>query len=388
MSSEVLSRSAPNSRASDPASLTRLFGGGEDLLPLWIAEPHLELTPELGRVLETRAATGWYGYETRPDGQLDAFWAWMANRLGWSGEGLDTILSPSIGTSIGVLLETLTAEGDGVILQPPVYTGFKPIITGLQRTVSRNPLVLTNEGYRMDLEGLEAKASDPSTRLLILCSPHNPVGRVWTSTELRAVAEICQRHGVTVLADEIHADITLPGHEFTPFAVSAHDTGVSWAAMHGPIKTFGVAGVCDSLIVTDDEQIAEAFRKRSAKLHLSRNNVFGGIAFETCYRTGGPWLDGFKQALASTYEKLERELPDGIGLARPEGTYLAWLDFRALGMDVPALAAWLPSEAGLALSPGHWFGREGAGFARMTVASRPEVIDEAIGRLRSAVDRM
>jgi cysteine-S-conjugate beta-lyase len=388
MSFEVLSRSAPNSRASDPASLTRLFGGGDDLLPLWIAEPHVELTPELAGVLEERAAAGWYGYETRPEGQIDSFWAWMADRHSWSGQGIDTLLSPSIGTSIGVILETLTAEGDGVILQPPVYTGFKPMVTGLKRTVSRNPLVLTDEGYRMDLEDLEAKASDPSTRVLILCSPHNPVGRVWTSTELRAVAEICQRHEVIVLADEIHADITLPGHDFTPFGVSAGGTGVRWAATHGPLKTFGVAGVCESLIVTDDEEIAGAFRTRSSQLHLSRNSVFGGLAFETCYRTGGPWLDGVIEALSSTYEKLERELPDGIALARAEGTYLAWLDFRALGLDVTELTTWLPSEARLALSPGHWFGREGAGFARMTVASRPEVIDEAIHRLGAAVGRM
>jgi cystathionine beta-lyase len=236
----------------------------------------------------------------------------------------------------------------------------------------------------MDLDDLEAKASDPATKMMILCNPHNPVGRVWSDVELSSVAHICAHNDVFVLADEIHADIVLPGHRFTPFAKAAADTGVRWAATHGPIKTFGLAGVCDSLIVTDDGGLADACEARSSQLHLSRNNVFGIAAFEAGYRTGGPWLDAFIDELADNYATLRNGLPEGIVLVEPEGTYLAWLDFRQLGMDVPALTKWLPAEARLALSPGHWFGREGAGFARMTVAAEPEVISNAIERLTAA----
>jgi cystathionine beta-lyase len=248
----------------------------------------------------------------------------------------------------------------------------------------RNPLTLTDDGYRIDFDRLATAAADPSTKALILCNPHNPVGRVWTGEELAEVAAVCARYDVLVIADEIHADLALPPHRFTPFGTAAAGSGVAWAATHGPIKTFGLAGVCDTLLVTDNEAIAESFRKRSGQLHLTRNNVFAVAAFHAAYRTGESWLDGLMELVDHNLGLLRSNLPDGITLHEPEGTYLAWLDFRPLGMDVPELVEWLTS-AGLALSPGHWFGRHGAGFARMTVAVPSEQIEDAIGRLARAV---
>jgi cystathionine beta-lyase len=355
------------------------------LLPLWIAEPYVDLAPEIVAVLEARAGTGWYGYETRPRAAMDAFWAWMTARHGWDGSALRTSVSPSVGTSIGVLIEQLTDPGDGVILQPPVFTDFKPLISSAGRAVARNPLLLTEAGYRMDLDGLADQAGDPSNRMLILCNPHNPVGRVWTRDELVGVARICAQNDVFVLADEIHADLALGPSRFTPFALVATGSGVSWAATHGPIKTFGLAGVCDTLLVTEDEDLTREYRSRSSQLHLTRNNVFGLAAFETAYRSGGSWLDGLLDLVAANVALLRDRLPDGIDLIVPEGTYLAWLDLRQLDMDVPELARWLASSARLALSPGHWFGREGAGFARMTIAAPTEDIEDAIDRLTAAV---
>jgi cystathionine beta-lyase len=290
-----------------------------------------------------------------------------------------------VGTSIGVLIEQLTEPGDGVILQPPVFTDFKPLISSADRVAVRNPLVLTEDGYRMDLDDLADKAADPKNRMLILCNPHNPVGRVWTSDELRRVASICVKHDVFVIADEIHADLTLSPFRFQPFAPVATESGVSWASTHGPIKTFGLAGVCDTLLVTDDEHVTGLYRSRSSQLHLTRNNVFGLAAFEAAYRTGGPWLDGLMELVASNIALLQDRLPSGVELIAPEGTYLAWLDFRQLNMDVPELAEWLAGSAHLALSPGHWFGRDGAGFARMTIASPTVVVEDAIDRLTRAV---
>jgi cystathionine beta-lyase len=372
--------------AGDEARLTRLFGTDDGLLPLWIAEPYLDLAPGVVAALQTRARSAWYGYEARPPAIKDAFWEWMTARHGWDGLGLETIVSPSVGTSIGVLIEELTGPGDGVILQTPVFTDFKPLVARAHRTLVRNPLTLTDAGYRLDLDGLAAAAAEPSTRALILCNPHNPVGRVWTGEELSGVAEICARHDVLVIADEIHADLALPPNRFTPFARAAAGSGVAWAATHGPIKTFGLAGVCDTLVVTDNEAIAESFLKRSSQLHLTRNNVFAVTAFQAAYRTGAAWLDGLLELVDHNFGLLRTRLPDGIELIEPEGTYLAWLDFRPLGMEVPELVEWLTS-AGLALSPGHWFGREGAGFGRMTVAVPSEQIEDAMSRLTRAVAR-
>lgn len=375
-----------NARAADPQSLARLFGEAEGLLPLWIAEPYVDLASGITAALESRSGSAWYGYEMRPRTVVDSFWDWMAARHGWDGAGLTTSVSPSVGTSIGVLIEELTEPGDGVLIQPPVFTDFKPLITSANRTVVRSPLMLTDNGYRMDLADLDAKAADPATRMMILCNPHNPVGRVWTGDELAAVAAICGRHNVFVLADEIHADLALPPFRFTPFASVAGDSGVSWAATHGPIKTFGLAGVCDTLLVTGNDDISQLFRARSSQLHLTRNNVFGTAAFEAAYRAGADWLDGLLALVVSNVALLRDGLPPGIRLIEPEGTYLAWLDFRELDMDVPELARWLSQSARLALSPGHWFGRQGAGFARMTIATPTAQVREAIDRLTDAVN--
>lgn len=374
----------PRSLASDSARLEQLFGSSE-LLSLWIAEPYVDLAPPIRSALEQRAGEGWYGYEARPPALFEAFWEWMRVRHSWDGEGITTTVSPSVGTSIGTMIEQHSSPGDGVILQPPVFTDFKPLAVRAEREVVRNSLVQTEDGYRMDLDDLEAKASEPSTTFMILCNPHNPVGRAWKRDELRAVAEICAANNVFVLADEIHADLVLGPNVFVPFAQAATGSGVSWASTHGPIKTFGLAGICDTLLLTEHPDIADGFRSQSSRLHLTRNNVFALAAFEAAYRYGGSWLDDFTTLIASNAALVAEGLPDGISLAHHEATYLAWLDLRGLGLDVPELAQWLTS-AGLAFSPGHWFGREGAGFARMTIAVPETTIRLAIERLTDAVN--
>ncbi len=373
----------PQALASDEARLARLFGH-TDLLPLWIAEPYVSLAPTLSAAIEDRAAARWYGYETRPRAVIGSFRDWMEARHGWTTDDLVMSVSPSVGTSIGVLLEHLTDEGDGVILQPPVFTDFKPLVVSAGRTVVRNPLQLTADGYRMDLDGLAAAAAQETTRFMILCNPHNPVGRAWRPEELRSAAEICAANDVFVLADEIHADLVLAPHRFSPFAVAAEGAGVTWAATHGPIKTFGLAGVCDTLLISASDAVAAQFRQTSNRLHLTRNNVFATAAFETAYRTGGPWLDGLLSLVAENAAMLAAELESPLGVVPPEATYLAWLDLRSLAMDARDLASWI-AEAGVALSPGHWFGRDGAGFARMTIAAPPEVVAEGAHRLNEAL---
>ncbi len=375
----------PNAQAADSASLDRHFGGGEGLLPLWIAEPYVDLAQGVTAAIESRAASGWFGYETRPAALAESFWTWMSERHNWNQAGLATMVSPSVGTSIGVLIEQLTQPGDGVILQPPVFTDFKPLVNSAERRVMRNSLQFTDDGYRIDLADLENKAADPSTTALILCNPHNPVGRVWTSAELSAVAEICARHDVFVIADEIHADLVLAPHSFTPFSTLASSAGTRWAALHGPIKTFGLAGVCDTLVITDSDEVAELFESTSSRFHLTRSNVFGLAAFEAAYSTGAPWVDALLDLVQTNAELLRSHLPEQINLVDLEGTYLAWLNFTELGMDVPELANWLANSARLGLSPGHWFGRDGAGFARMTIAAPRKTIEDAIDRLTRAV---
>jgi cystathionine beta-lyase len=371
--------------ATDPGRLGRFFGGGDDLLPLWIAEPYVDLAPGVVEAITNRAAAGWYGYEARQDSQVGSWRDWMSDRHGWDSTGLDVSVIPSVGAGITSVIETVSKPGDGVILQPPVFTDFKPLVRRLDRRPVTNPLELTSDGYRMDLEGFEALAADPANRVMILCNPHNPVGRSWTPGELRAVGETCAANDVVVVADEIHGDLALPPHRFSPFATVADAAGVRWAATHGPIKTFALAGMCESLLVSSDEELTAGVRHAAGSWQMNRVGVVGVAAFEAAYRTGGEWLDDLLALTAGNVGRLEAGLPEPLGLVRPEATYLAWVDFRGLGLDVPALQTWLTESARLALSPGHWFGRQGAGFARMSIAVAPEILDEAIARLTAAV---
>jgi cystathionine beta-lyase len=385
MSEIAIPQQAGQSQADDRASFERLFGTSDNLLPLWVAEPYLPLAPSIVHALEARASAGWYGYEIRSEGVNRSFTSWMKDRHGWDLGGTELLVSPSLGTSIGVALELLTDPGDGVILQPPVFTDFKPLVTRSHRKVVRNSLVIDDTAYQMDLEDLAEVASGPDVKAMILCNPHNPVGRVWTSEELKAVADICSHNDVFVISDEIHADIMLNGSQFTPFAVAARGTDVRWIALHGSIKTFGLAGVADTLIVTEDDEFSVGFKATSSRLHLTRNNVFALAAIETAYDEGEPWLDTMLVQVSRNVQALANGLPDPVRIIQPQGTYLAWIDFRGLRMTVPDLSRWLPQQAHLALSPGHWFGREGAGFARMSIAVESHVIDEAIQRISTAV---
>lgn len=366
--------------ATDPDTLERVFGRRDGLLPMWVAEPYLPLAEPIVAAATRRAATGWYGYESRPASLEDAWIAWVAARHGWDVSALHRLTSPSIATSIGVLLEHVCEPGDGVVVQQPVFTDFTSLIRdgGFRRESAA--LVLDGDRYVMDLEALAATVVADDVRALVLCSPHNPVGRVWSREELRAVAEICAAHDVVVIADELHADVVLPGRHFTPFAAAAAGTGARWAALHGPIKTFGLAGMADTLLVTDDEDLRAAFQRRSDQLHLTRNHVVQLAAMEAAYRDGGPWLDAFLDGLAARTARFAAGLPDPLRLLPLEGTALGWLDLRGLGLDVPELAERLVG-AGLAFSPGHWFGRPGAGFARVTLSVPDAMVDEALRRL-------
>jgi len=368
--------------ATDAERMRQLFGR-DDLVPLWVAEPYVDLAPAVVEAIQSRASVPWYGYETRPRVAVESFWEWTERRHGWTEGALSTSISPSVGTSIGALIDLVTDHGDGVILQPPVFTDFKPLVTAAGRTVVKNSLLHTDAGYRIDFDLLKAQAADPSVSLLILCNPHNPVGRAWTTAELGAVASICATSDVFVISDEIHADLVLGGARFTPFGQAAADTGVRWAATHGPIKTFGLAGISDSLLISHDSDLTAAFRSMSSRLHLTRNNVFGVAAMSAAYHHGDAWLDQFLGSISDNLAIVRMGLPDGIELVEPDATFLAWLDFRSLGLQAPDLVRWL-ADAGVAFSPGHWFGREGAGYARMTVAAPTETVERAVELLRVA----
>ena len=372
-----------NRRATDARQLDRFFGS-DDVLALWIAEPTLPPPDSVIDALRSRSEVPWFGYEVRPAALKESFWAWTGRRHGWDGAGVQTSFSPSGGTSLAVAIELFTDPGQGVILPPPVCREFKPSIRRSRREPVTNPLLVSDGRYELDLDHLASVAADPANRFMILCNPHNPVGRTWTVDELAAVAEICADHDVVVFADEIHADMAVFDGRFVPFG-SVAGASTRWLAAAGPIKTFGLAGVSDTFVLAADDELTQAYRSHADRFHLVRSHVFGLAAAIAAYTDGDEWLDRFRSQVERNFTVLDEGLPASIGLIHPEATYLAWIDLRSLEMDVPELTRWLVDDARLALSPGHWFGREGAGFARLTTAVPTPVIEDAVDRLVSAV---
>ncbi len=373
----------------DDASMERIFGAAE-LFPAWVADMDFKAPPAVVERLLQRARHGVFGYEVRPDGLLDAIVEWHARRHGWRFEHEHLLFCPSVLSAVATLVALFSEEGDGVIVQPPVFFDFKLIVNHHRRRLVKNPLVLADGRYRMDFDDLEAKAAEPSNRLLLLCNPHNPVARVWTRAELERVGEICARHGVAVVSDEIHADLVFRGHRHTPFAsLSDAHADVAMTCL-SPAKSFNIAGCSSAFMVIAND----ARRRRCAEFYnrfeINKNNAFANLAMEAAYRDGARWLDtvlGYLEGnVGLVREYLSRRVPQ-VGLIEPQGTFLVWLDLRALGLDAPALQSFLVDEARLGVNMGHWFGREGAGFARLNIACPRAQLEAMLAALAGAVER-
>ncbi len=366
--------------------------GREDLLPFWVADMEFQAPPGVIQSLVKRAENGIFGYEYRPDSLLDAIVQWYASRHQWPINKSELCFSHGVMHAITSLINLHTEEGDGIIVQPPVFFEFRIAIQENNRTLVRCPLIKTDKRYEMDFEDLEKQASDPRNKLLILCNPHNPVGRVWTKEELQRLGEICYRHNVRVIADEIHADITFKNYRYTPFnsAVSGEIAQQSFTCL-SPAKSFNIASVTDALVVIPNQQYREQYKAYINQFFLGKPNTFSVAAMESAYSHGGEWLNQFLDYLQDNLDYLRDFLNNHIPkvhLVEPEGTFLVWLDFNDLGMDAKELESFLAQKARIALNSGYWFGRQGAGFARMTIACPQSMIKEGLSRLEYAVNAL
>ena len=360
--------------------------GREDVVPLWVADMDFAVPEGVQRALEQRAAHPVYGYSMYPESLYQSLIDWQQQRYGWQVAREEILLCPGVVPSLHAVILALCQPGDAVVVQPPVYAPFlaAPEITG-HKLVS-NPLKFEQGRYTFDLQHFERCAAD-GARLLLLCTPHNPVGRVWQTEELQALLDICERHEVTVVSDEIHADLTYPGISNLPLAKLAQGR-VSIITAVAPSKTFNIPGLGLSALVVPRLADREAIVKTFDLLHVSATNPFSIVAFEAAYRTGANWLDELMSYLAGTRDFvrdfLKQHLPQ-IRLIEPEGTYLLWLDCRAMKLDDEQLKQFFV-QAGVGLSPGALFGAEGSGFMRMNIGAPRAVIEEALKRVSHAVN--
>lgn len=377
----VFDRSA--GRAEKYAMRQKLFHT-EDILPMWVADMDIA-TPEcVMGAIRRRTEHPILGYEMMPDSAYEAQCDWMHARHGLTLQREWLRYSPSVVAAMHLSIRALSEPGEGVIVQAPVYPPFFQSVTAQQRRLIVNPLRRDRAGrYRFDFDDLERKI-DADTRLLLLCSPHNPVGRVWERDELETLAEICCRHDLRIFSDEIHADLIFAPHHHIP-TMSLEALRERTITAMGPGKTFNVAGLSISTVVIPDDTLRERFDRLYHGIHFAEGTVFGHAGFEAAYREGAPWLDALMAHLRRNAERLQACINtiDGIAMSPPEATYLAWLDCRGLGMDSDkALRQRFIENARLGLSPGITFGKAGSGYMRLNFAVPTPVMDEALERLQ------
>jgi len=366
--------------------------GRDDLLPFWVADMEFQAPSNIrGRLVE-RAENGIYGYEYRPDSLYDAILQWYASRHQWAINKSDLCFSHGVMNAISILINQHTEKGDGIIVQPPVFFEFRIAILENKRKLARNPLIKNGMSYEMDFEDLEKQAAEPRNKILILCNPHNPVGRVWTKEEVQRVGEICFKHNVFVISDEIHADITYQNYQYMPYSKAVtEDIAQQSFTCISPAKTFNIASVTDAMVVIPNQEYRQQYEKFVAQYFLGKSNTFAVAAMESAYRNGGEWLDEFLVYLQNNLDFLKdylgKHIPK-VQLVEPEGSFLVMLDFSELNMEAKELESFLAQKARIALNSGYWFGRQGAGYARMTIACPQSMLKEGLSRLEQAINAL
>jgi cystathionine beta-lyase len=362
---------------------------GDDLFAAGVADMDFRAPPPVLEAMKRRLEHGVFGYEAVPAGLLPALSAWFQGRHGWRIETGHVLRAPNVLNALAIAASLFTDEDDGVIVQSPVFFDFFDVLQENHRRVIHNPLNLEGGRYRIDFDDLETKAADPRAKMIYLCNPHNPVGRVWTANELRRLGEICARHGVLVVSDEIHGDLVFAGHTYTPFAALGPEFAANSIICLSPAKSFNLASCCSAFTVIADDDRRAAFQVENSRLTVNKNNAFASAAMQAAYEEGGPWLDEALAYIQGNLDLLRERLVETskVKLIEPEGTFLAWLDFRALGFEPAELTAFLRSKAGWATTRGEAFGEEGRGFTRLNIACPRTRLDAALGGLLAALER-
>lgn len=356
----------------------------EDTLAMWVADMDFETAPEIRAALSDAASHGIYGYTAQKDDYYDAVKGWFRRRFGWELHKKWIVLTPGVVFALAAAVRAYTKKGDAVLIQRPVYFPFTGVVEDNDRRVINSPLVRRDNRYYMNYEDMEKKIKDNQVKLFLMCSPHNPVSRVWTREELIRAAEICKRHGVIMVVDEIHCDFVLEGYRHVPFGTLSDYTD-RMVICTAPSKTFNLAGLQLSNIIIPDEKLRVPFLDEMRRMAYHGPNMMGQIACRAAYEYGDEWLDELLVYLKGNADFLRdylKEFLPTVQLAQPEGTYLLWLDFRGCGYDAETLKQKMLREAGIWMNEGAMFGEEGEGFMRINIACPRSILAEACERLR------
>ncbi len=377
---KTIDRRATNSYKWDSAP--------EGVLPMWVADMDFRTAPAIIDALQKRVAHGIFGYTRVPDAYYDAVTSWFSRRHGWDIDREWIIYTSGVVPAVSAVIKALTVPGDKVIVQTPVYNCFFSSIRNNGCEIVSNPLRRTADTYEMDFDALERCAADPRAKVMLLCNPHNPAGRVWTPDELTRLGNICLRNGVTVVADEIHCELVYQGFKYTPFA------SLSDAFLHrsvtcvSPSKAFNIAGLQIANIMAFDNDLRSRIDKAININEVCDVNPFGVAATIAAYNEGEEWLNQLVDYLHGNYEAMaefcRRELSE-FPITRLEGTYLVWMDCSSLGMPSDALEHALLEDARLWLNAGTMYGAEGEGYMRWNIACPRSVMLDGLNRFLNFV---
>ncbi|MTT33086.1 putative C-S lyase [Terrilactibacillus sp. BCM23-1] len=382
---EVIDRFGTGSSKWD--KLEQLFGSKE-VLPVWVADMDFRVPEQVVNALRERVDHGIFGYTNNTEPYFNAVINWMKRRHDWQIKKEWICHSPGIVTALNLIVSGFTEPGEHVLIQTPVYHPFKHAIENHDRVCVTNSLKVEDGKYKMDLEDLEEKFKKYDVKCMILCSPHNPVGRVWTKDELLALADLCLKYDVLVVADEIHADLVFEGSKHICFASLSDEIKNKTIVCTAPSKTFNIAGLQHSNIIIPNPQLRSQFKKEANKFELSQPNSFGPTATEVAYNQGEEWLDACIDYIYENYkyakDYFEKNIPE-LSMSELEGTYLAWVDCRKLGLNRKELEQFMIREAKVGFNQGAMFGGEGEGFVRFNLACPRQIVKEALTRLEQAI---
>lgn len=364
----------------------KLFGEKE-LLPLWVADMDFKAPNSVIDALVKRAQHGIFGYNLIPDSYYDAITQWMSKRHQWQIEKEWITFTPGVVPALNFIVQTYTNPGDKVIIQTPVYYPFKNSVINNNRSLVTNPLKLIDGRYEMDFEDLIQKI-DSDVKMLILCNPHNPGGRIWKKGELRKLGEICLENNILVVSDEIHHDLVFAKNKYTPYGTISNDLSNNAIICTAPSKTFNLAGLQTSNIIIPNQELRRKFQDTLLKSSITHLNTFGIIATEVAYREGEEWLEQLliylEKNIDFVADLIEKNIPQ-IKVMKPEASYLIWLDCRDLGIDFKELENLLISKAKIAVNQGYTYGTEGEGFIRINVACTTSLLEQGLLNLVTGI---
>jgi cysteine-S-conjugate beta-lyase len=384
---EIIDRSGTNSIKYDALSH---FFGTNDVLPVWVADTDFRTPDFIIEAIRNRMEHEILAYTFRGDSFHNSITGWLLRRYNWEINKKMISFSPGVVSAITVAILVFTRPGDKVIVQPPVYFPFFSCISGTNRQIVENPLKLVQNRYYFDLEDLKRKI-DRDTKMLILCSPHNPGGMVWKRDELEELEEICAFYNLMVVSDEIHSDLLFSGQTHTPWAKISERSSQNCMVCMAPSKTFNVAGLSTSFAVIPNLVFKKLFDKMMETLHIQTGNIPGAVALEAAYTYGEEWLSQLMEYVEGNFQFLERffadHLPE-VKVMRPEATFLVWLDFSEYGMNDNQLSRFLIEKAKVGLNNGARFGTGGEGFQRINIGCPRSVLEESLSRIYKAFNNV